>query len=243
MLLFYSTWFIILMLILCPPFGIILAWRNTDWSKLIKFLVSILSLIVCTSMLFGGILIFEKLSNTGEEPAIPDTPQVSEPAAEETEEPDVIEEESPDTTDAAITTTEEAIDLSTLNTEEKINYLLSRSVSDKYKDAKVTTSQFNPAKIDITVDTPIGGNENVLAVIQDLSQLIFDHGLKDEIMSVTVNGWITADARKIATIKDYSAEILPTIQCVIYDGGNLYNKSFTLNITETSKPKKENADG
>lgn len=260
MLLFFETWFIVLMLIFVPPFGVFLTFKYSEWEKKIKIIATILSVVWLLGLVGGGVFLLTRNNDDIDNPVIeqpvPENPNnqnnpvIEDPNNTEnsnnvenpnnTENPDntetpdnpddtkIPDETEPDgensnkqedTVEKNWNLTDEEV--SALEKAEKIEYLLGKSfLQDKRRAYDINVNEVTKEKFDLTINITSMDNENS----KDILKLVVKHlvalNYKNCIMEILIN-LDTGNEIKIITVRDFSTEILPTINCHIYEYGKI----------------------
>lgn len=267
MLLLYETWFIILMLIICPPFGMILMVKNSFWDKKTQIIAGIASVILFVGILLGTIAVVKLISNREIQPNEPGTTVVTEPTqstqptpvatepSETTSNPSTegttpTEEATPptetttptpsktvSTTSTPSTTpieetgkkedyTLSADQISKLSESEKYSYLLGKELySNKTISYKISMKSVTPSKFDVTIEDTSNSGANILEELKTICEKIHKLNYKPKTMQVVLK-----ISKEIATIEDYSSEILSNVQCSIFENNELTRRSVIISV-------------
>lgn len=283
MLLFYKTWFIVLMLIICPPFGIILMIRNSFWEKKVQVILGIISVIFFVGILVGTIALVKYVSNRDAQPI--EHEQISQNKGEETNpEPTVVptETSNPTETTPAETTPTETTPSGTNPTEttpettpeptetvtpventnptpdettpvepkgRKEDYTLTESQIEELTDSerylyllgkefyennrekynlslKAVTNQ----KYDLTIEAETIKGTKISEELKIICEKIYYLGYKPKTMQIVLK-----IGKEIATIDDYSSEILPQINCSVFENNKIVKKIISIKVKEEGK--------
>lgn len=288
MLLFYETWFIILMLVICPPVGIILMVRNSFWEKKTQILAGIASVLLFTIILVVTIMLVKSHANDTVQPNEPETTpsqteEVTEPpdttapdvspvetqspgdtkTPEETTNPDKEdsnnEEQNPgeptapsETTNpietnpapsdepATPTPSEESTvevgkkenytltedQINELSNDEKYLYLLGREFYiDNMLKYDFSLKPVTQTKYDLTIEKKESDGKEISAELKTICEKIYSLGYKSKTMQIVLK-----IGDEIATINDFSSEILPQINCSVFENRHITKKTITINV-------------
>lgn len=270
MLITYKTWFIVLMLILCPPLGIILMVKNSFWEQKMQVLAGILSVfwligvIFCCSKFF-----FREPTEEDRIPVVtatpvpttpspttivtptttptnhPQTTPISEPTSSEPPSPEEtsthesvnpIEGEGEGEIDAKQSPMPTGNDkynltdgqISKLDGQEKYVYLLGRELyANNTADYNLSATAVTQNKYDILIDID-NSNKSPLSITQELKiicETIYKLGYKQQTMQIVLKS-----SGDIATIRDFSTEIIPVVNCSIFENKTIIKTYITIDI-------------
>lgn len=263
MLLLYENWFIILMLIIFPPFGIIIMIKNSFWDKKIQIISGISSTILFFGMVFGIIIYKNNILNPNIKPN--EHKQTVQNHEEKTHELSVTPTVTPNPiktnpTEAPSKNVELNHEISitpvaTINPvpkelipeiqkDEKENYTLSemqiKELPENEKYLYLLGREFyinNKAKynlylrevidskFDLTIEIKAPESKKISDELKKICEKIYHFGYKHKTMQIVLK-----IGKEIAIVNDYSSEILPQINCSVFENKQIIKKIINIDI-------------
>lgn len=258
MLLMYETWFIIVMLIICPPFGLVLMVKNSFWDKKKQILAGIASILLFGMILFGVKNVLNARANQVPSPnehggmISPSTTPNNEvatpmptgspvPTGTETTptptgsvSPTVTPTITPTPTESPIVNEDGGFENYTLSEDQiakltdkdKYLYLLGKDLHTNQSTRwNLSIRSVNQAKYDLVIEAVSAESISITNGIKILCEKIYHLGYKSKTMQIALK-----IGGEIATVADYSSEIIPKIQCSVFENKEVIKKIIIIDV-------------